>query len=85
MNSEVRTILRERAPGVHVEEGLGTFGKRSANGVPRLYVYVENERGERVYETWQNGPLADWNRVTLYFDRVTLDASGEALGVSFWD
>ncbi len=84
-NGEIKTILRERAPGVHVEEGFGTFGKRDAGGVPRLYVEVRNEKGETLYSTWQNGPLEDWNRVTLYFDRVTLDHAGESIGVSFWD
>lgn len=85
MSSETQTILRERSPGIHVEEGLGTFGRRDADGVPRLYVEVRNEKGEVVYSTWQNGPIENWNRATLYFDRVTLDHSGDQIGVSYWD
>jgi len=81
----VKTILVERGDSIHVEEGFGTFGKRNADGVPRLYVEVRNEKGETVYQTWQNGPIESWRRVTLYFDRVTLDQSGEAIGVSFWN
>jgi hypothetical protein len=85
MNDPVRTILAERDRRIHVEEGPGTFGKRDADGVPRLYVEVRDEKGEVVYQTWQSGPLSDWSRVTLYFDRYALDADGKNIGVSFWD
>lgn len=77
--------MRERGYGIHVEEGPGTYGRRDASGVPRLYVEVRNEKGEVVYQTWQNGPLNDWKRATLYFDRLALDQAGEPTGVSFWD
>lgn len=85
MADELRTVFLERTPNVHVEEGTGTYGKAEADGVPRLYIEVRNEAGEVVYRTWQSGPLTDWNRATLYFDRLALDAKGNEIGLSLWD
>lgn len=72
-------------PQVHVEEGITTHGKKDAHGVPRLYIEVKDETGAVVYSTWQNGPLSDWQRATLYFGRFARDASGEEIGFSLWD
>lgn len=83
--SDVRDVIDVRRRQIHVPEGTGTFGKRDARGVPRLYVTVHDEHGNVVYETWQAGPLADWKRTTLYFDKVGLDADGRKIGLSFWD
>ena len=69
----------------HVEEGISTFGKKDAKGVPRLYVEVRDETGAVVYSTWQNGPLGQWSRATLYFGRFARDGAGEEIGFSLWD
>jgi hypothetical protein len=84
MDEQVRTVYLERQRSVHVEEGAGTYGKRNGDGVPRLYIEVRNELGEVVYETWQNGPLDQWDRTTLYFDRVAVDGDGHEIGYSLW-
>ena len=84
-NPDFKVIYRERGREVHVPESLGTFGKREAPGAKRLYVQVRDEDGHVVYETWQNGPIATWNRVTLYFDRYGLDHEGNQIGFSLWD
>lgn len=72
-------------PQVHVEEGIGTFGRKDAQGVPRLYVEVKDETGAVIYSTWQNGPASNWRRATLYFGHFGRDASGEEIGYSLWD
>ena len=83
--SDLNVVYRERGRALHVEEGLGTFGKREAPGTKRLYVEVKDEDGHVVYQTWQNGPLEEWSRVTLYFDRYALDGERNRIGLSFWD
>ncbi len=84
-HEDYKIVYRERGHAIHVKEGAGTFGKREASGVPRLHIEVKDEKGAVVYQTWQNGPLEGWKRVTLYFDRYGLDARGETIGLSFWD
>ena len=78
-------VARDGTPQVHVEEGVATHGKKYATGVPRLYVEVKDEHGAVVYSTWQNGPIGDWRRATLYFGHFARDASGEEIGYSLWD
>jgi hypothetical protein len=53
-------------PQIHVEEGVTTFGRKDAVGVPRLYIEVKDETGAVVYTTWQNGPLGDWGGYSLW-------------------
>ena len=81
---DYKVVMRDHRHAIHVEEGMGTFGKREAPGVRRLYVEVKDEDGNVVYQTWQNGPLGEWGRVTLYFDRYALDREGHQIGLSFW-
>ena len=84
-NPDLKVVFRERSAAIHVEEGLGTFGKREAPGARRLYIEVKDEEGHVVFQTWQNGPIAEWSRVTLYFDRYALDGEGHQIGLSLWD
>ena len=85
MSSDLKVVYRERQRAIHVPESDATFGKREAPGVRRLYVEVKDEQGHVVYQTWQNGPIEEWSRVTLYFDRYALDGEGHQIGLSFWD
>lgn len=86
MSIDLSYIRREDgAPRLHVEEGATTYGRKDAQGVPRLYVEVKDETGAVVFSTWQNGPLGQWQRATLYFGRFARDASGEEIGFSLWD
>lgn len=82
---DVRQVIHQQRRQIHVPESEATYGKREAPGVKRLYVEVKDEDGHVVYQTWQNGPLDEWKRVTLYFDRYGLDAEGNQIGLSFWD
>ena len=70
---------------LHVEEGITTYGRKDAHGVPRLFVQVTDETGATVYSTWQNGPIGQWRRATIYFNRFARDAAGEEIGFSLWD
>lgn len=83
-NQDYKVIFRDHRNDLHVEEGAGTYGKREAPGVKRLYVEVKDEDGHVVYQTWQDGPVGKWERVTLYFDRYALDGEGNQIGFSLW-
>lgn len=81
---DFKVVHRTFGRAIHVPESAATYGKREAPGVRRLYVEVKDESGHVVYQTWQDGPIEHWERVTLFFDRYALDAEGNRIGLSYW-